>query len=98
MFLEPIGVIGYFSERYIYDDAALISPVFLELNKLPNNAETIYKKIQLVRPDYLVIRNKYLEEFYSTTNLYEEYFALKRFDYHKDPNFPSMTIFKRKSL
>ncbi len=98
VFLEPIGVIGYFSERYIYDDAALISPVFLELNKLPNTAETIHKKIQLVRPDYLVIRNKYLEEFYSTTNLLEDYTSLKSFDYHKDPDFPSMTIFERKSF
>ena len=98
MFLEPIGVIGYFSERYIYDDAALISPVFLELNKLPNVAETRYKKVQLVRPDYLVIRNKYLKEFYSTTNLTEDYTSLKSFDYYKDPDFPSMTIFKRKSF
>jgi len=99
IFLEPIGVIGYYSDRYIYDDAALISPMFLEFNKLPYNAESRYKKIQFVRPDYLVLRNKYLKEFYLKTNLLEDYITIKNFDFYIDPNHPeflAMTVFERK--
>ena len=99
VFLEPIGIIGYFSNRYIYDDIALITPRFLEINKLPYNAESQYKKIQLVRPDYLVLRDIYLEEFYSTTNLQNDYKAIQNFSYYinpKDTAFLSMTIFERK--
>lgn len=99
VFLEPIGIIGYFSHRYIYDDAALISPQFLELNKLSNTPETSYKKIQMVRPDYLVIRNRYIDEFYSKTNLKRDYKPIKSFKFDKDfdlYNFPYLTIFARK--
>jgi len=96
VYLEPIGIIGYFSNRYIYDDAALISPIFLDLNRLENTAQTRFKKIQLVEPDYLVLRNKYLDEFYTTTNLLQYYIAIKTFDYYLDPVLPSLTVFQRK--
>lgn len=96
VYLEPIGIIGYFADRYIYDDAALISPIFLDLNRLENTAQTRFKKIQLVEPDYLVLRNKYLEEFYTTTDLLQDYIAIKTFYYHLEPEFPSLTIFQRK--
>lgn len=98
VFLEPIGVIGYYSKRYIYDDAALVSPVFLEINRLPYNAESQYKKIDLVEPDYLVIRDRDLEEFYAKTDLTKDYKALKNFVYLPNPSdssFLSMTIFER---
>ncbi len=98
IFLEPIGVIGYYSHRYIYDDAALISPQFLNLNRLPNIPETRYKKVQLVKPDYLVIRDKYLAEFYSKTALLSEYKPIKsfRFNYKSTDDFPDITIFQKK--
>lgn len=98
IYLEPIGIIGYYSERYIYDDAALISPIFLELNRLPLNSKNRYKKIQLVNPDYVVLRNKYLKEFYSTTNLTKNYTLVKSFENfadRDDPDFANLTIFKK---
>ncbi|MCK5033357.1 MAG: hypothetical protein KAS18_06975 [Calditrichia bacterium] len=96
VFLEPIGIIGYFADRYIYDDAALISPIFLDLNRLPNTAQTRFQKIEFVKPDYLVLRNKYLDEFYTTTRLLNDYKAIQTFDYHLDPEYPSLTIFQKK--
>lgn len=98
VFLEPIGVIGYFSERYIYDDAALISPIFLEINRLPYNEVSRYKKIDLVKPDYLVLRDKFLSQFYEKTNLVNEYSPVKKIVNPANPQdsiFSSMTIFKR---
>ena len=96
VFVEAIGAIGYYSDRYIYDDFALISPIFLELNKSSYNAESRYKKIKLVNPNYLVIRNKYLNEFYTKTRLLNEYSPIKVFEYHSDnPIFVPMTIFRR---
>jgi hypothetical protein len=98
VFLEPIGVIGYFSDRYIYDDAALISPIFLEFNKLPYSAESVYKKIQFVKPDYIVLRDKYLDEFYSKTNLLNEYKSIKNFHYQakeESSGFDDLTIFEK---
>jgi hypothetical protein len=98
VFLEPIGIIGYFSNRYIYDDAALISPIFLEINRLPYNASSVYKKINLVKPDYLVLRNKDLSEFYNSTNLIKDYKVVKNFQdsvmFSEKSSF-SMTIFER---
>jgi hypothetical protein len=99
VFLEPIGIIGYYSNRYIYDDAALISPQFLDLNRLPNTPETRFKKIELVKPDYLVIRDRYLNEFYSKTKLKDFYQSVKTFNYPSNSNsfeFPSLTLFKKK--
>jgi len=99
IFLEPIGVIGYFANRYIYDDAALISPVFLEINRLPYNAISVYKKIDLVQPDYLALRDRDLEEFYNSTKLSEDYQLMKNFKdsiFGRDKLDLSMTIFKRK--
>jgi len=100
IFLEPIGVIGYYSERYIYDDAALISPEFLEINKLPSAyaAESRYKKIDLVTPDYLVLRDVYLNDFYLNTNLRKDYTEIKHFENQltlSDTLFKAMTIFER---
>lgn len=98
IYLEPIGIIGYFAERYIYDDAALVSPIFLELNRLPDVPETVYKKIQFVKPDYLVLRNIHLDEFSKTTELYKEYKAIKEFKNSSNPDetrFHTLTIFER---
>lgn len=98
VFLEPIGVIGYYSNRYIYDDSALISPIFLEINRLAYNALSVYKKIELVKPDYLVLRNRDLDDFYTSTNLMKDYEMIKSFNdtvWFKENSPLSMTIFKR---
>jgi len=98
VFLEPIGIIGYYSNRYIYDDAALISPIFLEINRLTYNALSVYKKIDLVKPDYLVLRDRDLNEFYTSTNLIKEYRIVKNFKdtvWVKNNLDYSMTIFER---
>lgn len=99
VFLEPIGIIGYYSSRYIFDDVALVSPIFLKLNKLPNTAATRFKKIQLVKPDYLVLRDRYLSEFYSTTDLIKQYEPIKKFEFTRvpeDPEYPNLTIFRKR--
>jgi hypothetical protein len=100
VFLEPIGVIGYYSERYIYDDAALISPEFLKINKLPAaySAALRYKKIDMVKPDYLVLRDEYLDDFYLNTNLTDDYTEIKHFENQltlSDTVYKAMTIFQR---
>ncbi|MFZ1520407.1 MAG: hypothetical protein WAU11_16640 [Ignavibacteriaceae bacterium] len=98
VFLEPIGIIGYYSNRYIYDDIALISPIFLKINRLPYNSISVYKKIDLVKPDYLVLRDKNISEFYSSTNLVKDYKIVKNFEDSvmiSDKSSFSMTIFER---
>jgi len=99
IFLEPIGVIGYYSERYIYDDAALISPIFLEFNKLPYNAINRFKKIDLVKPDYLVLRRGEIDDFYSNSNLLKDYSFMQNFIFDEMPNdtaFCELILFRKK--
>ncbi len=98
VYLEPIGAIGYYSERYIFDDAALVSPLFLELNRFPYTAENRYKKIDLVKPDFVVLRNHELDDFYTNTELLNEYKLLKNFLFESKPddyNFAELLLFQR---
>jgi hypothetical protein len=97
--LEPIGVIGYFSERYVYDDIALISPIFLDLNRLPYTPQNRYKKVDLVKPDYIILREDELDDFYSQTEILNEYTPIERFNFDLAPNHPvyrGLSLFERK--
>ena len=93
IYLEPIGVIGYYSQRYVYDDAGLVSPQLINLNRLEQNARNRYKKIELVKPDYLILRNRFLDDFYNTTPLESDYRTLKKFDYFTNAQNNGLTIF-----
>ena len=54
--LEPIGYIGYYSQRYVYDLAGLVSPSITELRKhYPD--DWYFRAIVTYRPDYLVLRD-----------------------------------------
>lgn len=98
IYLEPIGAIGYYSERYIYDDAGLVSPIFIELNRLPYTAYNRYKKIDLVKPVFIVLRNHEIEDFYLNSDLLNEYQLIKNFEFKMKPDdyiYAEMFLFKR---
>jgi hypothetical protein len=81
VYLEPIGFIGYYADRYIYDDAGLISPQFQDLNLLEQNLQNRSKKILTANPDYLALRIKYYDEFLNLPQLYNKFKEIKRFEY-----------------
>ncbi len=95
LYLEPIGIIGYHSRRYIYDDAGLISPQFIELNYLEQNAANRSKKIRLADPDYLILRIKYLDQFEQIAYIKENFQEIKRFEFIRDTEQLGMAVFKR---
>jgi hypothetical protein len=53
--MEAIGYQGFFSERRVIDLAGLVSPAVVKLRAQSNsNAETFYKILSVLRPDYIV--------------------------------------------
>ena len=97
IYLEPIGIIGYYSKRYIYDDAGLVSPSLIPFNKLNQNAKNVYLKIDFTKPDFLIIRNRDLNEFINTTMLLHQYEKKWQINYYKNSVNIGMSIFQRKS-
>lgn len=56
--MEAIGYQGYYSQREIVDMAGLVSPRVIQLRQeSSSNAETFYKLISQIHPDYLVLRS-----------------------------------------
>jgi hypothetical protein len=54
---EPLGYIGYYSDRPILDMAGLVSPQIVEIAKhSPNNAETFKRTVNRHSPNYIVLR------------------------------------------
>lgn len=94
IYLEPIGVIGYFSQRYIYDDAGLVSPELIKFSKKGDDIPTRYEKIEYSKPDYLVLRNKYLHGFYEKTPIQHDFKKVKTIDYQLFGKDEGLTIFK----
>jgi hypothetical protein len=50
--LEPLGYIGYYSERTILDEVGLVTPAVVELKRQKINAE---QYAYIFKPDYLII-------------------------------------------
>jgi hypothetical protein len=99
IYLEPIGIIGYYSQRYIYDDAGLISPQLVEFSKCGNDIVTRYRKILYSRPHYLVLRNRYLDDFYNLTSLNDDFAKvyLYRINYNYRGRDKGFTVFRDSS-
>jgi hypothetical protein len=61
--MEAIGYQGYYSERKIIDEAGLVSPSIVALNReSKSNAEVFYKMISILKPDYIVLRQFEINE------------------------------------
>lgn len=94
IYLEPIGIIGYYSQRYIYDDAGLVSPQLIKFCKYGSDVATRYRKIGFARPDYLILRSKYLDDFYRLTPLNEDFKMIHRITYKRRDCDEGFTIFR----
>jgi hypothetical protein len=56
LMLEPIGYIGFYSNRYVYDLTGLVSPSMVDLRKRYPE-DWYFRAIVGYRPDYLVLRD-----------------------------------------
>lgn len=54
IYLEPIGYVGYFSERNVLDAAGLVTPQFVPLNAVEGYVHCL--KINKARPEYVLLR------------------------------------------
>jgi hypothetical protein len=97
IYLEPIGIIGYYSQRYIYDDAGLVSPQLVKFSKCGNDIVTRYRKILYSRPQYLVLRNRYLDDFYNLTSLNDDFAKIYRINYNYRGRDKGFTVFRDSS-
>ena len=56
--MEAIGYQGYYSGRRVVDLAGLVTPAVVRLReRSADNAETFYRVLQTLQPDYLVLRS-----------------------------------------
>lgn len=58
--LEPIGYIGFFSDRYVYDLGGLVSPSMIDLRRR-YPADWYTRAIFSLSPDYLILRKFEIE-------------------------------------
>jgi hypothetical protein len=58
VYLEPIGYIGYFSERHILDWPGLVSPRVLQARREQHT--NFFTTVSVLRPDWLVLRSREL--------------------------------------
>ncbi len=92
VYLEPIGYIGYYSQRYIYDDAGLISPQLIPFNQEAPGLQQFLKKIQAVEPDYVVVRKAEREFMKTAPYLQENYKEIKVFEFPQNVNQDDSSI------
>lgn len=78
VFLEPIGYIGYFSQRRILDWPGLVSPKVVESReRVGTEAWTV---IQDLKPDWLVLRPHALADFTQNRGLPNHFQAVAQVD------------------
>jgi hypothetical protein len=93
LYLEPIGIIGYYSKRYIFDDAGLVSPQFIKFNRMEQTMANIAKKIEFANPDFIILRIYQLPDFCKAPELYSKYREIKRFEYFRGSEQLGMSLF-----
>jgi hypothetical protein len=96
LMLEPIGYIGFYSNRYVYDLAGLVSPSMTDLRKRYPE-DWYFRAIVSYRPDYLVLRDFEVEKnvcFIGSNLLFhsESDQALFNRLYTKKRVFPGVTV------
>jgi hypothetical protein len=79
VFLEPIGYIGYFSERKIIDYPGLISPEIVQLMNKDKSLD-FHTLVPKVQPEWLVIRYGDSNEIFKQEYVRKNYSEAKRFD------------------
>lgn len=99
--LEPIGYIGYYSNRYIYDAVGLVSPEVIKI-RLEHPHDWLYYMILKFNPDYLVTRENFQEPVLrlsqiQTDEILQRYIVIKHFPSTTD-YFPGMQILSRRNL
>jgi len=72
--LEPIGYIGYYSERYIIDFVGLVSPQVLPLRQEDPN-HPLANIVLRLKPDYCVLRDAEYEANFASVPTYERLFV-----------------------
>lgn len=100
--VEPLGYIGYYSERYMFDEVGLVTPKIVEL-KRQGLAAPAY--IEALKPDYYVIHcddaRRWLAGdepdtgFFTNHYLHQVTFNPVAFDPEEDYDDPSYASFAR---
>lgn len=94
VYLEPIGIIGYYSRKYIYDDSGIVSPTLIAFGRYGNDTAARYRKILYSHTRLLILRNKYLDEFYSLTSLGRDFKRIYHIKYDFAGRDEGFTIFR----
>ncbi len=55
--VEPIGYIGFYSKKYIYDYIGIVSPSVLSFRQQYSSDRWFMEFVQTVKPDFIVLRN-----------------------------------------
>ena len=78
IFLEPLGYIGYYSDRYIQDWPGLVAPEVVHLRH--EKHDNFFALAMELNPDWLVVRplpipneeqSKFLKENYDTVRIFD---------------------------
>lgn len=51
--LEPLGYMGYYADRFVYDEVGLVTPVVVELHRRQIGADNFYKYL---KTDYVILQ------------------------------------------
>jgi hypothetical protein len=58
VFAEPIGVLGFYSRRYLWDSVGLVSPVVTDYRRrFPDGNRWFWESLRDLRPDLVVLRS-----------------------------------------
>jgi len=78
VFLEPIGYIGYYSQRHVLDWPGLVSPSVVRARR--ETGGDIWRTIAALQPDWLVFRPREAAVFDRQADLARAYQATARVD------------------
>ena len=96
LYLEPIGIIGYFAKRYILDETGLVSPQFIQFNRMKPTMENVAKKIEFSQPSIILQYNKDIEQFKAVKYIEDNYRIVKRFDPPPGAENIGMTLMEKR--
>jgi len=89
VFLEPIGYIGYYSQRYILDDVGLVSPELIPFNIETASPQRFRRKILTFMPDYVVVRKRRFDYFDQDSALNSKYQFVRSWVYSEISSQPN---------
>jgi hypothetical protein len=78
---EPLGYVGYYSRRVVYDWPGLCSPQVLAWSRsVPRGERSLENMLKALQPDYLFLRDtEFLYFFHDRSWIYDAYYPVARF-------------------